>query len=197
MSRNFKPLLIALAAIAAFGGNLLWASPEKAPAKAKRAPLAKAKQTRPEGSKEGFVPGAYPGVMVRRVPLAKSQSGAQAVTKDKVLCGKCFVADTFWTRLRGLQYRPPLEENEGLFITNCPSVHMIGVRFPIDVIFLTADKRVTDWVEDLSGGFHFYIAKARDDKANQPVGRPADAIELPAGSIARQALEIGDEIGME
>ena len=118
-------------------------------------------------------------------------------TRNAVLCEKCSIADTFWTRVRGLQYRSPLEENEGLFITHCPSVHMIGVRFPIDVVFLTADNRVTDWVENLPDGFHFYVAKARDDKAKQAVGKPMNAIELPAGSIARQPLEIGDEIEME
>lgn len=115
-------------------------------------------------------------------------------TQNAVLCEKCFVADTFWTRLRGLQYRAPLQENEGLLITQCPSVHMIGVRFPIDVIFLTEDNRVTDWVESLPGGFHFYVARARPNQTKQIVGKPITAIELPAGSIARQALEIGDQI---
>ena len=118
-------------------------------------------------------------------------------TRHATLCENCSLADTFWTRVRGLQYRAPLEENEGLFITNCPSVHMIGVRFPIDVIFLTLDNRVTDWVENLPGGFHFYVAKARPNGANQTVGKPASAVELPGGSIARLTLEIGDEIGME
>jgi uncharacterized membrane protein (UPF0127 family) len=118
-------------------------------------------------------------------------------TRNTTLCEACSIADTFWTRLRGLQYRAPLKENEGLFITNCPSIHMIGVRFPIDVIFLTSDNRVTDWVENLPGGFHFYIAKPRGNEANQTVGKPVNAIELRAGSIARQTLEIGDEVRME
>ena len=82
---RIKPLLIALAATASFGGNLLWAAPKKAPAspKARSVPSAKADKARREGLKDGFVPGVYPGVMVRRVPLAKSQYGAQAATKEK------------------------------------------------------------------------------------------------------------------
>lgn len=117
-------------------------------------------------------------------------------TQNRVLCEKCAVADTFWTRLRGLQYRPPLAENEGLFITHCPSVHMIGVRFPIDVIFLDSENFVTDWVENLPGGFHFYVAKARPDDTKKLFGKPLNAIELPAGSIARHKLQIGDEIAL-
>lgn len=118
-------------------------------------------------------------------------------TQNSVLCERCSLADTFWTRLRGLQYRPPLAPNEGLFITNCPSVHMIGVRFPIDVIFLDEANRAIDWTENLPGGFHFYVAKARPSQANSTCGKPVNAIELPAGSIARHSLQLGDEIVRE
>ena len=115
-------------------------------------------------------------------------------TQSSVLCERCSIADTFWTRLRGLQYRAPLSENEGLLITQCPSVHMIGVRFAIDVIFLTPENLVTDWVENLPGGFHIYVAKARPNEENHTFGKPVTAIELPAGTIARQTLQVGDEI---
>lgn len=118
-------------------------------------------------------------------------------TRSGLLCERCSVADTFWTRLRGLQYRSPLAENEGLFITQCPSVHMIGVSFPIDVVFLTSQNLVTDWVENLPGGFHFYVARPRPNEGNQIPGKPVNAIELPAGTIARHKLQIGDEIVME
>lgn len=74
---------------------------------------------------------------------------------------------------------------------------MIGVRFPIDVIFLDAENRATDWTENLRGGFHFYVAKERPNGANQTFGKPINAIELPAGSIARHNLQLGDKIEME
>ena len=110
----------------------------------------------------------------------------------RVVCERCVVAKSFWARLRGLQFRPPLQPNEGLLIARCPSVHMIGVRFAIDVIFLDTNCRITDRVENLPGGFHFYVAKARQD-----LGRPDSALELPAGSIARCGLGIGDQLCLE
>lgn len=115
-------------------------------------------------------------------------------TRGTLVCERCTVADTFWTRVRGLQYRPPLADNEGLLITHCPSVHMIGVRFPIDVIFLSASNLVTDWVENLPGGFHFYVAQPRADENGETYGKPVTALELPAGAIARRAVSIGDEL---
>jgi hypothetical protein len=78
MNQNFKPILIALSVAAIVGGGLLWATSQKQVAanKTSSAPLAKVQN-------EGFVPGFYPGVMVRSVPLAKSQASAQGVTQDK------------------------------------------------------------------------------------------------------------------
>ena len=85
MKQNLKPILIALSVASILGGGLLWAANQKSAASDAKtgAPLAKTADARSEGSREGFVPGAYPGVMVRSVPLAKSQAGAQAVAQDK------------------------------------------------------------------------------------------------------------------
>jgi uncharacterized protein len=118
-------------------------------------------------------------------------------TQGVVLCERCALADTFWRRVRGLQFRAPLAEDEGLLITNCSSVHMIGVRFALDVVFLSSENRVTDWVENLPGGFHFYIAKARPNAAGQTFGKPVYAVELPAGAITRSSLQLGDEIARD
>ncbi|HEY0073887.1 MAG TPA: hypothetical protein VGB77_07275 [Abditibacteriaceae bacterium] len=78
MNQNLKPILITLSVAAIVGGGLLWAANQRPVAanKTSNTPLVKAQN-------EGFVPGAYPGVMVRSVPLAKSQASAQGVTQDK------------------------------------------------------------------------------------------------------------------
>lgn len=78
MNQKLKPILIAVAVAVAVGGGLLWATQQK-PANSNE--TGKASVAKVES--EGFVPGAHPGVMVRSVPLAKSQSGAQTVTKDQ------------------------------------------------------------------------------------------------------------------
>ncbi len=42
----------------------------------------------------------------------------------------------FLERMRGLLGSPPLNENEGLLIVPCSSVHTFGMSYAIDLVFL-------------------------------------------------------------
>ena len=57
---------------------------------------------------------------------------------------RLFVADTWWTRFRGLQFVPELPEDTGLILVGCRSVHTFWMRFPIHVIFLDAQRQVLE-----------------------------------------------------
>lgn len=52
-------------------------------------------------------------------------------------------ARTFFARMRGLLGHPPLTTGRGLLIERCPSVHTVGMRYPLDLVFLDAQRRVT------------------------------------------------------
>ena len=52
------------------------------------------------------------------------------------------IADTFFTRLVGLLSRKSLSDDEGLLLSPCASIHTIGMRFPIDVLFLDKQNKV-------------------------------------------------------
>jgi uncharacterized protein len=45
-------------------------------------------------------------------------------------------------RMQGLLCRAPLKEDEGLLIQPCSSIHTIGMRYDIDVIFLDRDLTI-------------------------------------------------------
>lgn len=47
-----------------------------------------------------------------------------------------------WERMRGLLGRPPLNPDQGLLIIPCSSVHTIGMKYPIDLIFLNKDWQI-------------------------------------------------------
>ena len=49
------------------------------------------------------------------------------------------LADSFFSRLRGLMFRRRLKEGCGLLLAPCNSVHMLFMRFAIDVIYLDKD----------------------------------------------------------
>lgn len=93
------------------------------------------------------------------------------------------IADSFWSRLKGLLiHKEPITE-EGLLITPCNSVHMFFMRFPIDVVFLDESNRVVKTVSEL-----------RPWKMVLPVRSAYSALELPAGTITKKNIKKGDII---
>lgn len=110
-------------------------------------------------------------------------------TRGGAVCERCQVADTMWARVRGLLGRSGLAPDEGLLITPCPSIHMFGMKFPIDVLFLTRDNIVTDTVQNIAPG-KVYLPKPHNGKAHA-------ALEIAAGAIARSNAQIGDALLLE
>ena len=107
-------------------------------------------------------------------------------TQGRILCERCGLANSMWTRVRGLLGRKSLPDDEGLLISPCPSIHMWGMKFAIDVVFVTRENVVTDIIENIAPG-RYYVAKANR-------GKPFAAIELAAGKVASTAVDIGDQI---
>ncbi len=93
------------------------------------------------------------------------------------------LADTFWTRLRGLLGRPPLKSGEGLLIAPSRGVHMFGMRHPLDVVLADAGRQVVACFPSLrpwrTTGIH---SEARY------------ALELPPGTIERTGTDRGDQL---
>lgn len=52
------------------------------------------------------------------------------------------LADTFWRRFRGLQFRKPLEADQGLLLTPCRSIHTHWMWFSIDAAMLDEEGAV-------------------------------------------------------
>jgi hypothetical protein len=52
-----------------------------------------------------------------------------------------FVAERPWDRLLGLAGLPAMPPGAGLLIPRCRSVHTFGMRFALDVLFVTIEGR--------------------------------------------------------
>jgi len=61
-----------------------------------------------------------------------------------VLADSVRVADSFWKRLRGLQFSRSMPFGEVLWLKDCRSIHTAWMRFSIDVFFLDEAYRVVD-----------------------------------------------------
>ncbi len=91
------------------------------------------------------------------------------------------VASTSLTRLLGLLGRSGLEAGGGLWITPSSGVHTMGMRFPIDVVGLDKDLRVTKVWNNLVP----YRVTSVSIKIHS-------VIELAAGQIRERQIQVGD-----
>lgn len=62
------------------------------------------------------------------------------------------VADWFMARALGLLVGEPLDPTEGLLISPCSSIHTIGMRYPIDVVFVDREARAVRVYADVRAG---------------------------------------------
>jgi uncharacterized membrane protein (UPF0127 family) len=87
-----------------------------------------------------------------------------------------------WSRFWGLMGRRSLPEGEGLLIDPCGSIHTMFMRFPIDVVFLDADNRITRIAEALQP---FRVAMGKGCRR---------VLEMQAGTAGRAGLSVGDRL---
>ncbi|MFN2450620.1 MAG: DUF192 domain-containing protein [Candidatus Baltobacteraceae bacterium] len=64
------------------------------------------------------------------------------VNTGSIIATRVDRAATFLQRAVGLLARPRIRPDEGLLIDKCTAIHTVGMRAPIDVIFLDAEMRV-------------------------------------------------------
>ncbi|MCG8489097.1 MAG: DUF192 domain-containing protein [Chromatiales bacterium] len=55
---------------------------------------------------------------------------------------KVRVANTFYTKLRGLLAHKKLASMEGLLLPGCSSIHTIGMHYSLDIVFLDDKGKV-------------------------------------------------------
>ena len=108
------------------------------------------------------------------------------LSRQEDLADRASIADTFWRRLRGLLGRDGLEAGDGLVIVPCNSVHMLGMRFPLDVLYLDRSGTVLRALPDLRPG-----------QFGPVVWSAHTAVELPAGTIAATGTAPGDQVALE
>jgi uncharacterized membrane protein (UPF0127 family) len=86
-------------------------------------------------------------------------------------------------RTRGLLGRESLEHGEALVFPRCRQVHMFGMRFSIDVLFLDGEGVVVRAVGDLQPG-----------RLSPWVRSACTVVELPAGTLESTGTHKGDRV---
>jgi uncharacterized membrane protein (UPF0127 family) len=66
------------------------------------------------------------------------------LTNGRTVVDRLSVADTFVSRLLGLQFRPPLPAGDGLLLCPCNSIHTCCMRFALDLVCLDKNGSVVE-----------------------------------------------------
>lgn len=103
------------------------------------------------------------------------------MTTNTVIVRELRIARNFLERMRGLIGTRPLEEGEGFLLPRCMGVHMLGMTYAIDALYLDAEGRILTVLEDL-----------KPNALGKVDFRAHAVLELPAGAVKRTQAKPGD-----
>lgn len=92
------------------------------------------------------------------------------------------LAESFFARAVGLLARAPLNDNDSLWILHCGSIHTIGMRYAIDVVFLGEEDRV------------LRVAVAVQPLRMRMQRNARSVLEMHAGSAAQFGITTGSRL---
>jgi uncharacterized membrane protein (UPF0127 family) len=107
-------------------------------------------------------------------------------TRLTLVGSRVLVAERFWDRLRGFLGRPRPTEGEGLLLRPCAGVHMFGMRFPLDLVFLSDDATVVHVVEAL-----------KPWRRTSRIAGATSVLEVPVGTLGFTGTQVGDRFGWD
>jgi uncharacterized membrane protein (UPF0127 family) len=119
---------------------------------------------------------------------SKNHAIVKSIKNQSLIADKCFVAESFLARLRGLIGRKELAPGEAMLLPGCNDIHMWFMSIPIDVVFLKRQPDGRSVVRSVRENLRpWRFLPARDGSAD-------DTLELPAGSVSRLGIRPGDEL---
>ncbi|MFT5395912.1 MAG: uncharacterized membrane protein (UPF0127 family) [Gammaproteobacteria bacterium] len=98
---------------------------------------------------------------------------------DNCLFEKVLRTTRFLERLCGLLFSPRLKNNEALLIEPCSSVHTVGMRYAIDVVFIDKDWHVIKTTKSLKPWR--LAASSKAYRVLELASEGLAQIELPSG----------------
>jgi len=106
-------------------------------------------------------------------------------TRQAYLATALAVADTHWTRLRGLLGLAvgDFRNGNGLWIVPCHGVHTLGMGFPIDAVYLNREMKVI-LVQSQLQPWRFAPVRSQ----------ATSVLELPCHTVAETGTVVGDRI---
>lgn len=95
------------------------------------------------------------------------------------------VADTFFSRLRGLLGTTSLPAHKGLLLRDCNSIHMLGMLYALDIVYLDKRGFIIKIIENLKPWQMSFCWLAQD------------TLEVKSGTVSRLGWRIGDQLKLD
>jgi uncharacterized membrane protein (UPF0127 family) len=108
---------------------------------------------------------------------------ASILRNGNILSVNVVLANRLLERLKGLLGRKMLHEGESLWIRPCKSIHTIGMKFPIDAVFLDKQNVVINFKKTLL-----------PNRITLIYINAVSVLELPAGTLTATDTRVGDKI---
>ena len=112
---------------------------------------------------------------------------ARNVTRETVLAARLEVAASLWAKFKGLMGRSTLDADAGLWLPDSNGIHMMFMRFPIDVVFV--GRRDADGICQVVS---VHRGPANVDRPRAAGAGAHGVLELPVGTIERTGTQVGD-----
>ncbi len=106
---------------------------------------------------------------------------ARLLKNGLVITENIQIADTFFSRFKGLMFRKSIPDDYALHIKPCNQIHMLNMRFAIDVVYLSREGRVVKVDENV-----------QPNKICKTVKEAKSVIEMNGFAAAKFGITEGD-----
>lgn len=107
-------------------------------------------------------------------------------TTNKTLVPRLEIAESMWSRMKGLLGREKLERDEALWITSGNSVHTFFMKFPIDLVFVDRKLKVRKTFRAVEPG-----------RLVWPVWGAYSVIEFSSGFLESNPISVGEQLHVD
>jgi len=108
------------------------------------------------------------------------------ITSGEVIAENARIADHFLTRLKGLIFTSHSDSLDCLVIGPCKMIHTFGMKFPLDIVFISHAGTVIRTIESL-----------QPNRISPFVGKASYVLELPPGMLEISNTKCGDKIALQ
>jgi uncharacterized membrane protein (UPF0127 family) len=119
---------------------------------------------------------------------------AHNISRGTLLAERLEDGASFWAKFMGLMGRPSLPQGDGLWLPGENGIHMLFMRFPIDVVFVSAPS---DGSDNRRRVLSIRRAVPPWRGVVWRIGGAKGVLELPVGTIEASGTAVGDEIAID